>query len=58
MQFINSEVLKPDRDPDLGQPNTSRISSADVERCHFVIRGKKQIIVKFMKYHTKRSFHE
>lgn len=41
VQFINSEVLKPDSDPNLGQPITSPISSADVERCHFVGRGKK-----------------
>lgn len=56
VQFINSEVLKPDSDPNSAQPSTDidPVSLADVERCHFVGRGKKQIIIKFTKYHTKR----
>lgn len=56
VDFINSEVMRPDGDPDSSQPfmNNDPISPADVDRCHFVGRGKNQLIIKFAKYHTKR----
>ena len=33
------------------------ISPSDVERCHFVGRSKKQILVKFSRYHDKRRIY-
>ena len=33
------------------------ISPSDIERCHYVGRSKKQVLVKFCRYHDKRRIY-
>lgn len=49
LRFINCNVLKLSNSSD-----PLAISLLDFERCHFAGRGKRQILIKFTRYHTKR----
>ena len=49
-RFINSEVLKVNSSAD-----PSAIHPSDIDRCNFVGKQKKQILVKFMRYESKRK---
>ena len=49
-RFTNSVVLKVNTSAD-----PSAIHPSDIDRCHFVGKQKKQILVKFMRYESKRK---
>lgn len=49
LRFINSNVLKLSTSSD-----PAVLTSHDIERCHYAGRGKRQLLIKFTRYHTKR----
>ncbi|MEW8544146.1 MAG: hypothetical protein AB2693_11485 [Candidatus Thiodiazotropha sp.] len=52
VRFINANVLKLSNSTD-----PEAIVSQDIERCHFTGRGKRQLLIKFVRYHTKRRIY-
>lgn len=49
LRFINCNILKLSNSSD-----PTALTSLDIERCHYAGRGKRQLLIKFSRYHTKR----